>query len=119
MEFDPTRLIAQIAASQDRAAFAELFQHYAPRVKAMMMRRGASADRAEDMAQETLLRVHQANGRLRMLPPGAEPVCDAHASARLSFRCAASFMWRIRQTIRATPIFATCVKNSKAKLRIS
>lgn len=63
VEFDPTRLIAQIAASQDRAAFAELFQHYAPRVKAMMMRRGASADRAEDMAQETLLRLWNKAGQ--------------------------------------------------------
>jgi len=57
VEFDPARLITQIAARQDRAAFAELFQHYAPRVKAMMMRRGATADRAEDLAQETMLRL--------------------------------------------------------------
>ena len=57
VEFDPVRLIKQIAATQDRGAFAELFQHYMPRVKAMMMRRGASADRAEDLAQETLLRL--------------------------------------------------------------
>ncbi|MBL8575940.1 MAG: sigma-70 family RNA polymerase sigma factor [Mesorhizobium sp.] len=57
VEFDPARLINRIAVAQDRTAFAELFQHYAPRVKAMMMRRGASADRAEDLAQETLLRL--------------------------------------------------------------
>lgn len=57
VEFDPVRLITRIAATQDRGAFAELFQHYAPRVKAMMMRRGASADRAEDLTQETLLRL--------------------------------------------------------------
>jgi RNA polymerase sigma-70 factor, ECF subfamily len=57
VEFDPVRLITRIAATQDRGAFAELFQHYAPRVKALMMRRGASADRAEDLAQETLLRL--------------------------------------------------------------
>lgn len=57
VEFDPVRLITRIAATQDRGAFAELFQHYAPRLKAMMMRRGASADRAEDLAQETLLRL--------------------------------------------------------------
>lgn len=57
VEFDPVRLISRIAATQDRGAFAELFQHYAPRVKAMMMRRGATADRAEDLAQETLMRL--------------------------------------------------------------
>jgi RNA polymerase sigma-70 factor (ECF subfamily) len=57
VEFDPARLITRVASGQDRSAFAELFQHYAPRVKAMMMRRGASSDRAEDLAQETLLRL--------------------------------------------------------------
>jgi RNA polymerase sigma-70 factor (ECF subfamily) len=57
VEFDPARLITRIAATQDRGAFAELFMHYAPRVKAMMMRRGANTDRAEDLAQETLLRI--------------------------------------------------------------
>jgi RNA polymerase sigma-70 factor (ECF subfamily) len=57
VEFDPARLITRIAATQDRGAFAELFMHYAPRVKAMMIRRGANTDRAEDLAQETLLRI--------------------------------------------------------------
>jgi RNA polymerase sigma-70 factor (ECF subfamily) len=56
-EFDPARLIAQVAATHDRGAFAKLFLHYAPRVKSMMMRRGANSDRAEDLAQETLLRL--------------------------------------------------------------
>ena len=44
VEFEPARLITRIAESQDRAAFAELFKHYAPRVKAIMMRRGAGPD---------------------------------------------------------------------------
>lgn len=57
VEFDPARLIMRVAASQDRDAFAALFEHYAPRIKAMMMRRGASRDRAEDLAQETLIRL--------------------------------------------------------------
>jgi RNA polymerase sigma-70 factor (ECF subfamily) len=57
VEFDPARLITRVASGEDRSAFAELFQHYAPRVKSMMMRRGASSDRAEDLAQETLLRL--------------------------------------------------------------
>lgn len=56
-QFDPALLITRIAAAKDSAAFAELFLHYGPRVKALMMRRGASADRAEDLAQETLLRL--------------------------------------------------------------
>ena len=57
VEFDAARLIMRVAASQDRDAFAHLFDHYAPRIKAMMMRRGASRDRAEDLAQETLIRL--------------------------------------------------------------
>lgn len=63
MEFDPARLIARVASNEDRSAFSELFQHYAPRVKAMMMRRGASSDRAEDLAQETLLRLWRKAGQ--------------------------------------------------------
>jgi RNA polymerase sigma-70 factor (ECF subfamily) len=63
VEFDPARLINRIAASQDRAAFAELFMHYAPRVKALMMRRGASPDEAEDLAQETRIRLWRKAGQ--------------------------------------------------------
>lgn len=63
VEFDPARLIVRIAASQDRTAFAQLFVHYAPRVKAMMMRRGATADKADDLAQETLLRLWRKAGQ--------------------------------------------------------
>jgi RNA polymerase sigma-70 factor (ECF subfamily) len=49
--------IAAIAQRQDRAAFASLFEFYAPRVKSMLMRLGAAGDAAEDVAQETLLTV--------------------------------------------------------------
>ena len=52
-----TRLIAAIAARQDRAAFDALFQYFAPRVKTYMMRSGVSEARAEDLAQETMLTV--------------------------------------------------------------
>lgn len=55
--FDPNALIAAIARSGDRAAFAELFDHFAPRVKGLLMRGGASAELAEEIAQETLLSV--------------------------------------------------------------
>ncbi|MFD1331933.1 sigma-70 family RNA polymerase sigma factor [Methylopila musalis] len=55
--FDPNRLIAAIARSGDRDAFAELFDHFAPRVKGLLMRGGASAEVAEEIAQETLLTV--------------------------------------------------------------
>jgi RNA polymerase sigma-70 factor, ECF subfamily len=49
--------IRAIAVRQDRTAFASLFESFAPRIKAMLMRSGATADAAEDVAQETLLMV--------------------------------------------------------------
>jgi RNA polymerase sigma-70 factor, ECF subfamily len=53
----PARLITDIAAQQDRAAFAALFEFYAPRIKTMLIRMGANAEAAEDIAQETLVTV--------------------------------------------------------------
>jgi len=50
-------LIVAIADRRDRAAFATLFNHFAPRVKSYMMRLGADAERAEELAQETMLSV--------------------------------------------------------------
>jgi RNA polymerase sigma-70 factor (ECF subfamily) len=47
--------IEAVARSQDRAAFAELFAHFGPRVKGYLMRLGASAAVAEDLAQEAML----------------------------------------------------------------
>ena len=48
-------LIEAIAIRQDRAAFAGLFRHFAPRVKAFLMRGGADADSAQEVAQEALI----------------------------------------------------------------
>jgi RNA polymerase sigma-70 factor, ECF subfamily len=50
-------LIEAVAKSQDRAAFATLFEHFAPRVKTFMRRSGASDASADELAQETLLAV--------------------------------------------------------------
>lgn len=50
-------LIEAIAARQDRAAFASLFRQYAPRVKAFIMRGGADAETAQEVAQEALIMV--------------------------------------------------------------
>jgi len=49
--------ILAISASGDRAAFAALFAHFAPRVKSYLLRLGAGPGQAEDMAQEVLLAV--------------------------------------------------------------
>jgi RNA polymerase sigma-70 factor (ECF subfamily) len=59
---EPARWIRAIAASGDRAAFAALFQFYAPRIKTVLMRAGATAEVAEDLAQETLLAVWRKAG---------------------------------------------------------
>jgi len=50
-------LLGRVAAHRDRAAFADLFAHFAPRVKAYLMRLGAPSPVAEELAQEALLSV--------------------------------------------------------------
>jgi RNA polymerase sigma-70 factor (ECF subfamily) len=50
-------LMAAVAARRDRAAFAALFNHFAPRIKAYMMRGGIDADGAEEIAQEAMIQV--------------------------------------------------------------
>lgn len=50
-------LIGRVAAHGDRAAFERLFEHFAPRIKGLMLRTGISAEAAEEIAQETLLAV--------------------------------------------------------------
>lgn len=50
-------LLGRVAAQQDRAAFAALFSHFAPRVKAYLLRLGAPSGVAEELAQEALLMV--------------------------------------------------------------
>jgi RNA polymerase sigma factor (sigma-70 family) len=49
--------IVTIARSRDRAQFALLFAHFAPRLKGYFMRLGVSPDIAEDLAQDALLAV--------------------------------------------------------------
>jgi RNA polymerase sigma-70 factor (ECF subfamily) len=54
---DAADLIEAVARRQDRAAFAELFRRFAPRVKAFVMRSGADPDTAQEVAQETMVLV--------------------------------------------------------------
>jgi RNA polymerase sigma factor (sigma-70 family) len=51
--------MAAIALRQDRAAFAALFGHFAPRVKAFLMKGGASAPQAEECAQDVMATLWQ------------------------------------------------------------
>lgn len=50
-------LIVRIARNGDRQAFASLFSYYFTRVKAYLLRAGAAPAVAEELAQETMLRV--------------------------------------------------------------
>jgi RNA polymerase sigma-70 factor (ECF subfamily) len=59
---DLSALIVAIARRGDRAAFAILFNYFAPRVKSYMLRLGASQEAAEELAQETMLIVWRRAG---------------------------------------------------------
>lgn len=48
-------LMRAVAEAGDRAAFAALYEHFAPRLKAWLMRLGASEDVAEELMQESLI----------------------------------------------------------------
>lgn len=50
-------LIRRVAQNRDRQAFAQLFDHFAPRLKSFMMRKNASAELAEDLVQEAMIAV--------------------------------------------------------------
>ncbi len=49
--------LVAVAQRGDREAFARLFAHFAPRVKSYMLKLGAPPQRAEDLAQDTMLAV--------------------------------------------------------------
>jgi RNA polymerase sigma-70 factor, ECF subfamily len=54
---DPAACVVAIAVRGDRSAFTSLFAFYAPRVKTMLMKSGAAAEIAEEIAQDTLVAV--------------------------------------------------------------
>jgi len=56
---DWTDCILRIRDHRDRAAFAALFRHFAPRVKAFLMRSGADPGLAEECAQEVMATLWQ------------------------------------------------------------
>lgn len=49
--------IRKVATARDRAAFARLYDFYAPRIAAFLRRGGATGELAEDLAQEVMLTV--------------------------------------------------------------
>lgn len=50
-------LITRVAQNRDRQAFAQLFDHLAPRLKSFIMRKNTSAELAEDLVQEAMISV--------------------------------------------------------------
>lgn len=56
-------LIEAVAAKADRAAFAELFRHFGPRVKAFCLSRGASPSQADEITQEAMIQVWRRAGQ--------------------------------------------------------
>ena len=54
---DFSLLLSNIGYDQDRNSFAEIFQHFAPRVKSYMIKLGCVEEMAEELAQQTLLQV--------------------------------------------------------------
>lgn len=53
----PEALIERIGRNQDREAFVKLFEMFAPRLKAFMLKKGVTPTEAEDLIQEVMLTV--------------------------------------------------------------
>lgn len=63
--------LRQIAEDGDRNAFAQLFEHFAPRVKAYMLRLGSDGADAEELTQEALAAVWRKAGQYDATKAGA------------------------------------------------
>ncbi len=59
VETDWAALLVRVRDHQDKAAFAALFKHFAPRVKGFLMKSGASASVAEECAQDVMATLWQ------------------------------------------------------------
>jgi len=54
---DHAGLLERVGTAQDKAAFVELFNYFAPRVKSYMLKQGASESAAEEIVQNTFITV--------------------------------------------------------------
>jgi RNA polymerase sigma-70 factor (ECF subfamily) len=66
--FKPTNLeitgwLQAIAGQQDRASFEKLYHYIAPKLKSYMIKQGADADTADDLAQEAMVKVWHKAGQ--------------------------------------------------------
>jgi RNA polymerase sigma-70 factor (ECF subfamily) len=53
----PTELLQRVASVADRQAFAQLYRSFAPRIRAFLLRWGASVAQADDVTQDAMLTV--------------------------------------------------------------
>jgi len=60
---DWTAVLVRIRDERDETAFVDLFRHFAPRIKAFLMRSGADAAMAEECVQEVMTTVWQKAGQ--------------------------------------------------------
>ena len=56
------QLLARVAENRDKTAFSELFGHFGPLLKGFMMKKGAGAELAEDLAQDAMVLVWRKAG---------------------------------------------------------
>ena len=54
--------LARVAMSSDKQAFGQLYAFFGPRVKGYLMKIGVAAEQAEDLTQETMLKVWRKAG---------------------------------------------------------
>ena len=52
---DTNRLMEKVVADGDKEAFSQLYSHFAPRIKAMMMKMSPDSSVAEEVAQEAMI----------------------------------------------------------------
>ena len=77
---DHSACISAIARAEDRNSFAALFHHFAPRLKAYLLRLGMADNVAEELAQETMLLVWRKAGQFD--PSRATPAAWIYTIAR-------------------------------------
>ena len=54
-DLDPANLLLLVAEKRDKAAFAQLFDHFAPRVKGFLRRNGTAEAQLDDLVQEVMI----------------------------------------------------------------
>lgn len=54
---DFSALLVAVGQKQDKPAFIQLFNHFAPRIKSFLIKGGAKPDQAEELAQEAMMTV--------------------------------------------------------------